>query len=75
MTPASKQRDGAAPPAEPAAKPTVLEAPGSGERVTIAVAAGQPVALPDQIFDPAASRYVIDGDDLVVAPAGGGVLH
>ena len=68
------QADGAAPPAEPAAKPTVLEAPGSGERVTIAVAAGQPVALPDQIFDPAASRYVIDGDDLVVAPAKGGVV-
>ena len=59
---------------EPAARPTVLEAPTNGERVSIAVAAGQPVALPDQTFDPAASRYVIDGDDLVVTPAHGGVV-
>ena len=29
---------------------------------------------PDQIFDPKASRYVIDGDDLVVTPAQGGVV-
>src|SRR3954468_24154808 len=64
----------AAAPVEPAARPTVLDAPVHGERVTIAVAPGQPVSLPDQTFDPAQARYVIDGDDLVVTPAAGGVV-
>ena len=56
----------------PRVDPFVLAAPGAGERISVPVAPGQPVALPDQIFDPGSSRYVIDGDDLVVMPAGGG---
>ena len=60
--------------ARPAGGPLVLEPPAAGERVAVPVAAGQPVALPDQIFDPDDARYVIDGDDLVVTPKGGGAL-
>jgi hypothetical protein len=32
------------------------------------------VVLPDEPFDPRDATYVIDGDDLVVTPEGGGVL-
>ena len=54
--------------------PFVLAAPGAGERISVPVAPGQPVALPDQAFDPGSSRYVIDGRDLVVMPPNGGVI-
>lgn len=54
--------------------PVVLEAPTAGQRVSVPVGPGQPVALPDEIFDPSTARYVIDGDDLVVTPAGGGLV-
>lgn len=67
----------AAAPALPASAPTgplVMEPPTAGERVTITVAPGQQVTLPDEIFDPKHARYVIDGDDLVVTPTSGGAL-
>ena len=58
----------------PAAGPVVLEAPTAGQRMSVPVGPGQPVALPDEMFDPSTARYVIDGDDLVVTPAGGGLV-
>ena len=58
----------------PADGPFVLEAPLAGQRISVPVAPGQPVALPDEMFDPSTARYVIDGDDLVVTPAGGGLV-
>ncbi|MEK0085706.1 type I secretion C-terminal target domain-containing protein [Benzoatithermus flavus] len=68
-TPAAQVPRAAAP-----TRPLVMEPPAIGERITIPVAPGQPVALPDEIFDPKHARYVIDGDDLVVTPEHGGVL-
>ena len=53
--------------------PIVLEPPAAGQRVIVPVGPGQPVALPDEIFDPSTAHYVIDGHDLVVTPAGGGL--
>ncbi len=54
--------------------PLVLEPPAAGQRVIVPVGPGQPVALPDEIFDPSTAHYVIDGHDLVVTPAGGGLV-
>src|ERR671910_822476 len=58
----------------PAAGPVVLAAPTAGQRMSVPVGPGQPVALPDEMFDPSTARYVIDGEDLVVTPAGGGLV-
>jgi Ca2+-binding RTX toxin-like protein len=58
----------------PASGPVVLQAPGSGQHVSVPVGPGQPVALPDEMFDPRTAHYVIDGDDLVVTPASGGLV-
>lgn len=54
--------------------PLLLEPPAAGERITVSVAPGQSVALPDEIFNPRSTNYVIDGDDLVVQPQARGVI-
>ena len=60
---------------EPAAGPAACwSRPRPGSVSSCRSAPGQPVALPDEIFDPSTAHYVIDGHDLVVTPAGGGLV-
>lgn len=65
-------------PADPQAAvgagPIRMAAPGPGERLSAPVVPGQLVALPDEIFAPGDTSYRIEGANLVVTLADGGVI-
>lgn len=50
------------------------DAPGAGERLVVEVPPGTMVRLSNESFDPQLATYAVDGDDLVISLANGGVL-
>lgn len=51
-----------------------LTPPGPGERRVVEVPPGSTISLADPAFDPGAATYAVDGNNLVVNLANGGVL-